>query len=126
MKLGIELRYLACINCPNELVVGLVPMILQVFETKDSDALIIDFGLDAVEGDQIGLDISHLAKGIVKPNGRIVRIAVWRTDGETIMAFIDPKGSLSTMHASTCAIQQGELVVLDDDVEKWRDLAGQC
>ena len=126
MQLGIELRYLARINCPTELVVPLVHMALQAYETHGIDPLKIDFALDAVEGDQIGLDISRLANGIVDPIGRIVRIAVWRTNGETIMALFDPKNPVSTMDASTCAIQQGELVVLDDDVEKWRDLAGQC
>jgi hypothetical protein len=126
MKLGVDLAYLARIYWPKEKVVQLVEMALQAFEAQGIDPLIIVCGLDASDGDEIGLNISRLAEGIVEPIGRTVRIGVRRYQGEIVVMVVDPQGSLRSMQVSTCAIQQGKLAVLGDDFEGWRAIAAEA
>jgi len=126
MQLGVDLGYLDRISCPQEKVVELVKMALRTHEESGQDPLVIDGFIDCcVVNEQgvemIGLDLSRGAQGIIEPLGRKLRIGVHRWNGELVVMVVDPNGSRRTVEVSTCDIQAGELIVLDNDFTKWRE-----
>ena len=125
MRIGIDLVHLARIHCSKEMTVRLVKMALQLYSAADTDPYILIVEMDEIEHhDRVGINITRLDEGIIELTNRTVRIGVRRKDGDTIIIVVDPDGSLDTMQVSTCAIHEGELVGLDNDFEKWRQIGG--
>jgi hypothetical protein len=92
--------------------------------TAPHDPLVLEYGLDACVGDKIGLDLTELSEGKVKPMGRLVRVGVTRRPGKLIVVLVDHdnpgRGDLST-----CALEQGKLIVLNEDFDSWRAILAE-